>query len=106
MAWTFEPAGRGRCRMSIRGPRYSKEEFARRGQEIYDRVVRPALRPEDDFKFVAIDIETSEYEMDPDDYTASKRLRDRLPDSQTWMMQVGQPAAHRLGARSAPGWTG
>ena len=85
--------------MIARGPRYSKEEFARRGQEIYDRDVRPTLRPEDDYKYVAIDIETEEFEMDPDDYTASKRLRDRIPDSQTWMMQVGQRAAHRMGAR-------
>ena len=92
--------------MPASGPRYSKEEFARRGQEIYDRVVRPILRPDDDYKFVAIDIETGEYEIDADDYTASKRLRDRVPDSQTWMMRVGQRAAHRLGARSDPGWTG
>jgi hypothetical protein len=92
--------------MADRGPRYSKEEFARRGQELYDRVVRPKLRPEDDFKFVAIDIETGEYEIDADDHTAVMRLWDRLPDPQPWLMQVGQRGAHRLGARSDPGRTG
>src|SRR3954447_5256800 len=38
-------------------PRYSKEEFARRGNEIYEREVQPRLTEEDRGKFVAIDIE-------------------------------------------------
>src|SRR5438552_1150258 len=38
--------------------RYSRDEFARKGQEIYDRDIRPILRPEDDDKFVAIEIES------------------------------------------------
>ena len=92
--------------MAVRGPRYSKEEFARRGQELYDRVVRPRLRPEDDFKFVAIDIETGEYEIDGDNHTAVRRLWDRLPDPQPWLMRVGEPAAYRLGFRAAPGQPG
>ena len=36
--------------------RYSKEEFARRGDAIYESAVRPNLSPEDTGKFVAIDI--------------------------------------------------
>jgi hypothetical protein len=85
--------------MATRQPRYSKEEFARRGQEIYDRVIRPALRPEDDGKFVAIDIETGDYEMDQDDRTAVERLLRRRSDAQTWLERVGEPAAYRLGGR-------
>ena len=38
---------------------------------------RPALRPEDDGKFVAIDVGTGDYEIDQDDYTPSPRLRAR-----------------------------
>lgn len=87
--------------MTARQPRYSREEFSRRGQEIYDRVVRPALRPGDEDKFVAIDIESGSYEMDADDYTAVDRLLKRLPDAQAWLMRVGHRAAHRFGARFA-----
>jgi hypothetical protein len=36
--------------------RRSPEEVARLGREVFDRQVRPALRAEDDGKFVAIDI--------------------------------------------------
>ena len=39
-------------------PRYSKEEFARRGDEIYERDIRPYLGPDDEGKFVVIDTET------------------------------------------------
>jgi hypothetical protein len=77
---TTEEQLRRSC-MATRGPRYSREEFSRRGQEIYDRVVRPALRPEDADKFVAIDIESGSYEMDANDYTAVDRLLKRLPDA-------------------------
>ncbi len=51
-------------------PRRGTEEIAGQGAEAYDRHVRPALRPEDDDKFVAIDIDTGDYELDADDYAA------------------------------------
>ncbi len=38
-------------------------EEARRGQEAFDRFVKPKLRPEDDGKFVAIDILSGSYEI-------------------------------------------
>ena len=45
----------------------TRAELARLGQEIYDRVVRPALRPEDHGKFVAVEVETGDYEMNADE---------------------------------------
>ncbi len=59
------------------------EELGRLGAEAFDRHVRPTLRPEDDGKFVAIDIVTGEHELDEDDYAAVMRLRaaGRLPTS-------------------------
>lgn len=38
--------------------RYSREEFARRGDEIYGRELRILLAAKNEGKFVAIDIET------------------------------------------------
>jgi len=89
--------------MTPREARYQDEEFARRGQEIYEREVRPSLQPGDEGKFVAIDIESGSYEMDHDDYAATERLLARRPEAQIWLTQVGQRAAYRLGARSASG---
>jgi hypothetical protein len=53
--------------MAVRGPRYSKEEFARRGDEIYETKVRPHLKKKDKDRFVAIDIETGEWEIGDDE---------------------------------------
>ncbi len=83
-------------------PRYSKEEFARRGQDIYERLIRPQVEPGYDGAFAAIDIETGAYELDADDYTATERLLRRLPDAQVWLVRVGQPATYRIGSRMRP----
>lgn len=89
--------------MTTRVPRYSREEFARRGQDIYEQVIRPILTIRDESKFVAIDIESGSYERDASDYEAVERLLKRLPDAPIWLIQVGQRAAHRFGARSDTG---
>lgn len=85
--------------MTIR-PRYSREEFARRGDEIYERDVASRLAPDDEGKFVLIDIETGAYEVDRDEVVASDRLLSRLPDAQVWFRQVGSRYAHRFGPRN------
>jgi hypothetical protein len=77
--------------------RYPKEEFARRGDEIYERDVRPRLKPDDDGKFVAIDIETGTFEVDSDELTACDRVRSRIPDAQIWLVRAGSPYVHRFG---------
>ena len=79
--------------------RYSKEEFARRGDAIYENDVRPRLKPEDDGKFVAIDIESGMYEIDEDELEAGDKLRGRAPDAQIWIVRVGSPYVHRFGGR-------
>lgn len=92
--------------MTANVPRYRPEEYARRGDEIYDRTVRPALRPEHDNHFVAIDIESGNSEIDADDFAAAERLRVRCPAAQVWLARVGQPAAYRLGGRTEVGRPG
>ena len=42
--------------MTNRYPRYSKEEFARRGDDIYETQVRPQVEANNYGKIVAIDI--------------------------------------------------
>ncbi len=85
--------------MQVQTPRYSKEEFARRGDEIYNRVVRPLLKKEDERKFVVIDIETEAFEIDSDELAASDRLLSRYPNAQVWVTQVGSRYARRFGPR-------
>ena len=77
--------------------RYSKEEFARRGDAIYEKGVRPQLKAQDHGKFAAIDIESGEYAIDADELKACQKLRKRMPDAQIWMVRVGYRTVHRIG---------
>jgi len=86
--------------MVVRQPRYSKEEFARRGDEIYESQVRSQVEADNYGKIVAIDIETGAFEVANDTMTAARKLRERLSDSQTWVVRIGYRAVHRFGARS------
>ena len=83
--------------MSVRQPRYAKEEFTRRGNEIYDRAIRPQVEANHSGKFVALDIETGAWEMDANALAACDRLIARLPDCQTWLVRVGSPYLYRMG---------
>ena len=74
-----------------------KDTSSRRGKEIYLRDIQPHMRPEDTGKFVAIDIETGNYEMDEDDYAAVERLLSNHPNAQSWLMRVGERTAYRTG---------
>lgn len=80
-------------------PRYSKEEFAQRGDKIYEQDILPHLKTDDNGKFVVIDIETGWYEMDRNEIAASDRLRARRPEAQMWMVRVGSRGVHRFGPR-------
>ena len=84
------------------GPRFSKDEFARRGQETYTRAVLPHLQGGDQGTFVALDIEAGAYEVDHDDFMATERLLARRPHAQIWLVRVGRHAAYRLAPSRSP----
>jgi hypothetical protein len=86
--------------MTVRQRRYSKEEFARRGDEIYESQIRTQVETDNNGKIVAIDIETGNFELADDTMTATQKLLDRYPDSQTWVVRIGHQAVHRFGSRS------
>lgn len=85
--------------MTATHPRYTKEEFAQRGDAIYERDVRPKVESSGEGKFVAIDIETGSYEVDADELAASDRLLSRVPDAQIWLRRIGSRYTRRFGAR-------
>ena len=83
--------------------RYSKEEFARRGDALVESKVRPNPTAVDEDKFVAIDIDTGEYELDKNEMKAVGRLRMRLPDPQIWLVHVTLGYLHRFGGHGLRG---
>jgi hypothetical protein len=79
--------------------RYSKEEFARRGDALYENDILPQLTAKDVGKFLAIDIETGAYEIATDEMKSGDKLRARFPDAQIWMVRIGYVATHSFGGR-------
>jgi hypothetical protein len=79
--------------------RYSKDEFARRGDALYDTEVRPHLEADDEGKFAAIDIDSGTFEIDAEELGACDRLRARRPAAQIWLVRIGSRYVHRFGVR-------
>jgi hypothetical protein len=54
------------------------------------------LKPADK-GIVAIDIETGEYEIAPDELAAANRLLTRRPEAQVWIRRIGSRYLYRFG---------
>lgn len=80
--------------------RYSREEVAERGEAIYEQEIRDHVEGESKGKYLVLDIESGEYEIDQDDLVATKRMMARCPDAVLYGLRIGYPAAYRLGGFS------
>jgi hypothetical protein len=56
--------------MPVRQPRYSKEEFAQRGDALYESQIRSQVEAGNHGKIVAIDLETGAFEVDASEIVA------------------------------------
>jgi hypothetical protein len=86
--------------MTVRQPRYSKEEFAQRGDEIYESQVRSQVEEGNHGKIVVIDIETGAFEVDASEIAACDRLEAHYPDAQTWIVRIGSRHVRRFDGRT------
>ncbi len=75
------------------------QEVVRHGVEVYEQHLRPQLEAGNHGKFLVINTETGEYEMDADDVAAAKRAKARFGDALLFSMRIGHAAAYRLGRR-------
>jgi hypothetical protein len=86
--------------MAIRQPRYSKEEFAQRGDALYESEIRSQVEEGNHGKLIAIDIETGAFELAEAPRIAVDRLYDRYPDAQPWVIRIGHRSVFRIGSQS------
>lgn len=86
--------------MAVRQRRYTKEELARRGQELYESRIRQQVEAGNEGKIVAIDIETGAFEVADNVLPATNRLFEQYPDAQPWVIRIGHRAVYHFGARS------
>lgn len=86
--------------MVVRQPRYSKEEFAQRGNTLYETQVRSQVEEGNHGRVVAIDIDTGAFEVADTPIAATDRLYEQYPKAQPWVVRIGHRAVYRFGSRS------
>lgn len=77
---------------------YTPQEVESRGEAIYESNIRAKVENNHDGEFVVIDIETGDYEIDPDDLVATERLTTRRPEGVLYGLRIGHPVAYQLGS--------
>jgi hypothetical protein len=79
-------------------PRFSSEEIHRRGEELYERSIRPHVETDENIgKEIVIDIETGSYEIDSNGLAASRRLLAKHPGAALYGARIGYDAVYSLG---------
>jgi frataxin-like iron-binding protein CyaY len=86
--------------MIVRQPLYNKEEFAQRGDRIYQTQIRSQIEAGNQGKIVAIDLETGDFEVDASEIAACDRLESRHPNAQIWIVRIGSRHVRRFGGRT------
>ena len=81
-------------------PSYTSDEIVEQGQALYDQQIREKVEPQHHGKFLVLDVVTGDYEIAPDDLTASERLLARDPKAVIYGLRIGSPASYRLGGHS------
>ena len=94
-------SGLGTGRIVMPYAKVSPREVVSRGDEIYHRLIRKNVSAGDKGKFVIIDIETEEYEIDKDEVQATKRSLAKRPEAVLYGMRIGYPTAYCLGGHIA-----
>ncbi|MXV73040.1 hypothetical protein F4Z99_02035 [Candidatus Poribacteria bacterium] len=75
----------------------SSEAIAPRGEEIYQQQIPDKVDPKHKGKFLVLDIETADYEIDAEDLVATDCLLAKPPNAIIYGVRVGFPAAYGIG---------
>ena len=80
------------------------QELARRGRAYYDQFLRAKLEPEHKGKFLALEVETGDYELGDSHLEALDKAEAKHPNSVFCILRIGPRTAGRIGAQ-LPGGT-
>ncbi len=71
--------------------------IAEKAEHIYCERLQSVLEPSHLGEFVVINVDTGEYELDPDEAAASDRAAAKYPPSSLFTIRVGHRVSHRIG---------
>ena len=78
--------------------RFSGEEIARRGEELYEQRFRTLVETEENIgKIISIDIETGDYEVDADPLVTGRRLQAKHSGAAIYSKRIGYNAVFAVG---------
>ena len=83
-------------------PKLGPKEQATFAKTLYWEKIRPTLTEADIGKFVIIDVNSGEYEIDEKSAEASLRLKKRMPAAFAFGLRVGYSAAYFFGWHEEP----
>ena len=72
---------------------YAPGEMVAKGEAIYLERIGPLLEPAETGKYVAIDLDSGDYEVDAEDPQAVLRLLERHPNGVIFGVKVGRRSA-------------
>jgi len=75
-------------------------EIARRGTEFYERHLRQSVEREHFGRYLVLDVETGEYEIDSDHLAASNRAVAKRPNAILFTLRIGYRSGGRIGPRA------
>ena len=78
-------------------PRFTNEEIARRGEQIYTTRLRDRLEKQNLGQVVIIDIETGDYEIGEDSLAANNRALAKRPEAALYGIRVGSAFVESIG---------
>lgn len=74
------------------------DDINERGEEIYEQRLRTLLETEENIgKIVSIDVDSDDYEVNPDLLEAGLRLQARRPDARIYGKRIGYNAVYAIG---------
>lgn len=80
--------------------KYSLDQLRELGEDILHRVVEPNASPEQDGLFLAINVDTEEYEIAGKLNDAIARQLARDPDCYLWLARIGRPSVYKFARRT------
>jgi hypothetical protein len=83
-------------------PRLSGDEIEKRGEEWYERYIRPKVEAENRGRICVIDVETGDYEIDDTMLAASRRALAKHPDAALWALRIGYDTVYSFGGGFEP----
>lgn len=78
------------------------EDLATRGRRLYEGSIRDKVPQGNEGKFLALDVDTGEYELDAEAILALRRAQAKRPDAALYLVRIGQKSAYHLGACAPP----